>query len=84
MAVTEAETGTPFGQTLVETEATSVPAEPSPDLIYRHKVRHFESARALWSHRDIIYTLAERDFRAQYKQASLGILWAVISPVATL
>ena len=80
MAVTE----TPFGQTLVETEVSSIPAEPSPDLIYRHKVRHLQSARALWNHRDIIYTLAERDFRAQYKQASLGILWAVISPVATL
>ena len=80
MAVTE----TPFGQTLVETEVSSIPAEPSPDLIYRHKVRHVQSARALWNHRDIIYTLAERDFRAQYKQASLGILWAVISPVATL
>ena len=35
-------------------------------------------------HREIIYTLAERDFRAQYKQATLGILWAVLSPVATL
>jgi ABC-type polysaccharide/polyol phosphate export permease len=81
---TESVTGTSFGQTLVETEASSIPAEPSPDLTYRHKVRHLESARALWKHRDIIYTLAERDFRAQYKQASLGILWAVIGPVATL
>jgi len=84
MAVTEEVFETPFGHSLVETEASSIPAEPSPDLIYRHKVHHFESARALWSHRDIIYTLAERDFRAQYKQASLGILWAVIGPVATL
>ncbi len=73
-----------FGRTLVETDVSSIPAEPSEDLIYRHRVRHFESARALWSHRDIIYTLAERDFRAQYKQATLGILWALLSPVATL
>ena len=40
--------------------------------------------RSLWDHREIIYTLAERDFRAQYKQATLGVLWAVLSPLATL
>ncbi len=45
---------------------------------------YLDSIRNLWAHREIIYTLAERDFRAQYKQASLGILWAVLSPVATL
>ena len=42
------------------------------------------SARNLWAHREIMYTLAERDFRAQYKQAVLGMAWAVLSPVATL
>jgi ABC-type polysaccharide/polyol phosphate export permease len=73
-----------FGQTLEQTDVSSIPAEPSEDLIYRHRVRHLESARALWSHRDIIYTLAERDFRAQYKQASLGIMWALLSPLLTL
>ncbi len=41
-------------------------------------------AKLLWNHREIVYTLAERDFRAQYKQATLGMLWAVLSPVATL
>ena len=39
-------------------------------------------SRTSVEHREIIYTLAERDFRAQYKQAILGILWAVLSPVA--
>jgi ABC-2 type transport system permease protein/lipopolysaccharide transport system permease protein len=29
-------------------------------------------------------TIAERDIRAQYKEASLGIAWAVITPLATL
>ena len=43
-----------------------------------------ESLKLLWEHREIVYTLAERDFRAQYKQATLGILWAVLSPLATL
>ncbi len=69
---------------LVVTDLASIPDEPPPDIIYRHKVRLIESLRVLWAHREIVYTLAERDFRAQYKQATLGILWAILSPVATL
>ena len=42
------------------------------------------SLRDLWASRDIIYTLAERDIRAQYKQATLGVLWALIAPMAML
>lgn len=75
---------TSFGDTLVEGDVSSIPAEPPQELLYRHKVRVLESVRNVWAHREIIYTLAERDFKAQYKQASLGILWAVLGPVATL
>lgn len=70
--------------TLVVTDLSLVPDEPPPEILYRHRVRFIESLRVLWAHREIVYTLAERDFRAQYKQATLGILWAVLSPVATL
>ena len=62
----------------------SVPAEPPSHLIYRHQARLGTSLRALWASRDIIYTLAERDLRAQYKQATLGFLWALIFPLAML
>lgn len=72
------------GGTLLVTDLSSIPAEPPDELMYHHKVRAFNSIRQLWAHREIIYTLAERDFRAQYKQATLGVLWAVLSPVATL
>ncbi len=72
------------GDALVVTDVSSIPAEPPPELLYHHKTRFIESIRVLWAHREIVYTLAERDFRAQYKQATLGILWAVLSPVATL
>jgi ABC-type polysaccharide/polyol phosphate export permease len=77
-------TTTSFGDTLVEQDISSIPDEPPDELLYRHKARLLESVRNVWAHREIIYTLAERDFKAQYKQASLGILWAVIGPVATL
>ncbi len=62
----------------------SMPAEPPSQLIYRHQARLGTSLRELWASRDIIYTLAERDVRAQYKQATLGLLWALIAPLAML
>jgi ABC-type polysaccharide/polyol phosphate export permease len=62
----------------------ALPAEPPGHLIYRHEARLGTSIRDLWASRDIIYTLAERDIRAQYKQATLGLLWALIAPLAML
>jgi lipopolysaccharide transport system permease protein len=61
-----------------------VPDEPPKELLYHHKTTVAEGARAVWAHREIIFTLAERDFRVQYKQATLGVIWAVVNPVATL
>ena len=68
---------TSFGDTLVEGDIAAIPAEPPDELRYSHRVRYREAIRNLWAAREIIYTLAERDFRAQYKQATLGILWAL-------
>lgn len=36
----------------------------------------------LWGYRDLFLLLALRDIRVRYKQAALGIGWAVIQPVA--
>ncbi len=81
---TEAPAKPSFGDTLVEPDTSRIPAEPPKDILYHHRVNYWQSLKTLWASREIIYTLAERDFRAQYKQATLGVLWAVISPVATL
>ena len=40
------------------------------------------SLRELWQFRDTIRAFAERDIRVKYKQAVLGIAWAVIQPLA--
>jgi len=37
----------------------------------------------LWRYRDLFLVLAWRDISVRYKQTVLGILWAVIQPVAT-
>ena len=61
-----------------------IPSEPPSDLVYRHHASVRTSLSDLWASRDIILTLAERDIRAQYKQATLGLAWALIFPLAML
>jgi lipopolysaccharide transport system permease protein len=38
----------------------------------------------LWRYRELLYFLARRDISVRYKQAVLGIAWAVIRPVAVM
>ena len=40
--------------------------------------------RAIWEHRDLLYTLTLHRFRVRYKQSALGLLWAVLQPLATM
>lgn len=39
--------------------------------------------RELWHYRELIYFLTWRDIKIRYKQASLGIAWAILQPVLT-
>jgi lipopolysaccharide transport system permease protein len=41
----------------------------------------FRSMREVWLFRETIWAFAERDIRVKYKQAALGIAWAVIQPL---
>jgi lipopolysaccharide transport system permease protein len=38
----------------------------------------------LWSHRELLYFLAWRDVKIRYKQAALGMSWAIIQPLLTM
>lgn len=69
---------------LIITDISAIPDEPPPELLYRHKPRLIDAAMNLKGRWEVIFTLAERDLRAAYKQAVLGIGWAVINPVLTL
>ena len=40
--------------------------------------------RELWAFRDTVIAFAERDIRVKYKQAVLGVAWALIQPLAFL
>jgi ABC-type polysaccharide/polyol phosphate export permease len=57
------------------------PSEPRREILYKRRVSLISAVRELWAFRELTYTLAERDLRIRYKQAVLGIAWAVISPV---
>ncbi|MGD0881401.1 MAG: ABC transporter permease [Acidimicrobiales bacterium] len=72
------------GYELVVTDLATIADEPADDIVYTHHAPFFASLRNLWAHREIMFTLAERDFRVQYKQAVLGVAWAVLTPVLTL
>jgi ABC-type polysaccharide/polyol phosphate export permease len=60
-----------------ETIATTPPVE----LRFRRRVGIGHSAVELWHHREIVISLADRDFRARYKQAVLGVGWAILQPM---
>ncbi len=38
----------------------------------------------LWRFRELLYFLAWRDIKVKYKQAALGVAWAIIQPVLTM
>jgi len=66
------------------TDPASIPDEPPAESMYRHSSNLIPSLRELWDRREMIFTLAERDIRSSYKQATLGIAWALITPIAQL
>ena len=51
-------------------DISAIPDEPPDDILYNHQAGLLASAKQVWAHREIIYTLAERDFKAQYKEAT--------------
>jgi ABC-type polysaccharide/polyol phosphate export permease len=63
---------------------SSIPAAPPAELRFRFKLNVLASIRELWQARELIRTLAERDFRVRYKQTVLGVAWAVLTPFALM
>jgi len=49
-----------------------------------HRASFVQAPRELWAFRDVTLAFAERNVRIKYKQAALGVTWAVIQPLAFL
>jgi ABC-type polysaccharide/polyol phosphate export permease len=62
----------------------SIPSQPPSELLFRPKLRVLAAVREVWRRRELVRTLAERDFRVRYKQAVLGVAWAVLTPLALM
>jgi ABC-type polysaccharide/polyol phosphate export permease len=54
---------------------------PRPEIWFRNRRSLRAALRELSSYRELMVSLAERDLRARYKQAALGLAWAVLTPV---
>jgi lipopolysaccharide transport system permease protein len=62
-------------------DPSALPDDPPRDTFYRHRVPLVRALFKTWTRREVIFALAERDVRASYKQAALGMGWALLSPV---
>jgi ABC-2 type transport system permease protein/lipopolysaccharide transport system permease protein len=56
-------------------------AGPPPEILFKRRHSLIGSIRELGSYDELILSLAERDLRTRYKQAGLGVAWAVITPL---
>jgi ABC-2 type transport system permease protein/lipopolysaccharide transport system permease protein len=63
-------------------EETAV--SPPTDLWFRRRIKLRTAFSDVWRFRELIHSLAERDYRARYKQAVLGIAWAMLTPLALM
>jgi ABC-type polysaccharide/polyol phosphate export permease len=59
-----------------------LPSAPPPKQSYRRGM--LAGLRELWRHREVMYTLTERDIRVRYKQAVLGAAWALLTPIVLM
>jgi ABC-2 type transport system permease protein/lipopolysaccharide transport system permease protein len=60
------------------------PREPRKEIWFHRRVNLVSAVKELWSFRELMLTIAERDLRVRYKQAVLGVAWAVIAPVVMM
>lgn len=77
---------------LREDEAPSGPVHMAPvaadelpiTVIERRPGWRLFDMRELWRYRELLFFLIWRDLKVRYKQTVLGILWAVLQPVAIM
>ncbi|HEX2274183.1 MAG TPA: ABC transporter permease [Acidimicrobiales bacterium] len=56
-------------------------SEPPAELLFRRRIGPRRALRELWAVREVVVSLAQRDFLVRYKQTFLGVLWAVFAPL---
>jgi ABC-type polysaccharide/polyol phosphate export permease len=69
---------------LVERRPALAATAPSPGTWFKRRVGARQALRELWAFRSLIRALAERDLRVRYKQAFLGMAWALFTPIVLM
>ena len=61
-------------------------AETEIPVVYLRPPRGWSALnlRDLWFYRELIYFMTWRDIKVRYKQAFLGISWAILNPILTM
>jgi ABC-type polysaccharide/polyol phosphate export permease len=72
------------GSQLRATDAVVRPREPRQEIWFHRRINLVSALKELWAFRELMLTIAERELRVRYKQAALGIMWAVIAPVVMM
>ena len=69
-----------------QTSTTDVAVDPDVRVIEIEPSRGWAALdlQGVWEYRELVWFLIWRDIKVRYKQASLGIAWAVIQPVMTM
>jgi len=60
--------------------------DSAPVSVYEGRTSLFPSIswKELWEYRELLYFLTWRDIKIRYKQAALGVGWAVLPPLLTM
>lgn len=53
-------------------------------IIRPKKKLSWDDAREIWRYRELLYFFTWRDLKIRYKQTTIGVLWAVFQPLATM
>jgi ABC-type polysaccharide/polyol phosphate export permease len=64
--------------------ARNLSDRPPAELRYRRSANVLSSVRQLGSDHELLRSLAERQLRSRYKQAILGFVWALATPVSLM
>ncbi len=53
-------------------------------IIRPKKTFSWNDIREIWQYRELLYFFTWRDLKVRYKQTTIGVLWAIIQPVASM
>lgn len=67
-----------------ERKVDEMPASAHAMVIKPSRGWRAVNLREIWEYRELLYFLAWRDVMVRYKQAALGIAWAIIQPVVAM